>query len=108
MFAISKSRAQHPQKMSNDVPANTTASHKKKKCANFMAEPWKPIIQYAIVACEEIKVQLVLQFGVSRGLRGVLLAPVGRVYLSEIVSKFEPKTWPRCRDSETRWIGESR
>ena len=32
----------------------------------------------------------------------------GRVYLSEIVSKFEPKTWPRCRDSETRWIGESR
>ena len=69
-----------------------------------MAEPWKPIIQYAIVACEEIKVQLVLQFGVSRGLRGVLLAPVGRVYLSEIVSKFEPKTWPRCRDRETRII----
>ena len=54
--------------------------------------------------CVDIKVQLVLQFGVSRGLREVLLAPVGRVYLSEIVSKFEPKTWPRCRDSETRII----
>ena len=34
--------------------------------------------------CGDIKVQLVLQFGVSRGLREVLLAPVGRVYLSEI------------------------
>ena len=54
--------------------------------------------------CVEIKVQLVLQFGVSRGLREVLLAPVGRVYLSEIVSKFEPKTWPRCRDSETQMV----
>ena len=42
-----------------------------------------------------------LQFGVSRGLSEVLLAPVGRVYLSEIVSEFEPKTWPRCRDSVT-------
>ena len=45
MLAISKSRAQHPQKINSDVPANTTASHKKKKCANFMAELWKPIIQ---------------------------------------------------------------
>ena len=45
-----------------------------------------------------------LQFGVSRGLREVLLAPVGRVYLSEIVSKFEPKTWPRCRDNLTHWL----
>ena len=51
---------------------------------------------------EEIKVQLVLQFGVSRGRREVLLALRRRVYLSEIVSKFGPKTWPRCRDSETR------
>ena len=42
--------------------------------------------------CVDIKVQLVLQFGVSRGLREVLLAPVGRVYLSEIVSEFGPKT----------------
>ena len=104
MFAISKSRAQQPQKIKSDVPANTTASHRKKKCANFMAELWKPIIQYAIVACEEIKVQLVLQFGVSRGLREVLLAPVGRVYLSEVVSKFEPKPGPRCRDSETQMV----
>ena len=45
MLAISKSLAQHPQKINNDVPAKTTASHKKKKCANFMAELWKPIIQ---------------------------------------------------------------
>ena len=45
MLAISKSRAQHPQKMSNEVPAKTTASQRKKKCANFIAEPWKPIIQ---------------------------------------------------------------
>ena len=35
-----------------------------------------------------------LQFGVSRGVREVWLALRGRLYLSEIVSKFEPKTWP--------------
>ena len=22
--------------------------------------------------------------------------------------EFEPKTWPRCRDRETRWLGQSR
>ena len=54
--------------------------------------------------CVDIKVQLVLQFGVSRGLREVLLAPVGRVYLSEIVSEFGPLRGPRRRDSETRII----
>ena len=43
-----------------------------------------------------------LQFVVSRGLREVLLAPVGRVYQRDVVSEFGPKTWPRCRDSETR------
>jgi hypothetical protein len=37
LLAISKSRAQHPQKMSNEVPAKTTASQRKKKCANL----WK-------------------------------------------------------------------
>ena len=42
-----------------------------------------------------------LQFVVSRGLREVLLAPVGRVYQRDVVSEFGPKTWPRCRDSET-------
>ena len=36
---------------------------------------------------------------VYRGLREVLLSGYGRVYLSEIVSEFELKTWPRCRDS---------
>ena len=41
-------------------------------------------------ACVDIKVQLVLQFGVSRGLGEVLLAPVGRVYLSGIVAEFGP------------------
>ena len=55
-------------------------------------------------ACVEIKVQLVLQLGVSRGLREVLLAPVGRVYLSEIVSEFGPLRGPRRRDRETRII----
>ena len=39
-----------------------------------------------------------LQFLVCRGLREVLLSGYGRVYLSEIVSEFEPKTWPRCRE----------
>ena len=45
-----------------------------------------------------------LQFGVSRGRSEVLLAPRGRVYLSEVVSEFEPKTWPRCRDNLTHWL----
>ena len=39
---------------------------------------------------EEIKVQLVLQFGVSRGRREVLLALRRRGYLSEIVAEFGP------------------
>ena len=43
-----------------------------------------------------------LQFGVSRGLREVLLAPVGRVYLSGIVSEFGPLRGPRRRDSD--WL----
>ena len=43
-----------------------------------------------------------LQFVVSRGRSEVLLAPRGRVYRSEIVSEFGPKTWPRRRDRETR------
>jgi len=42
-----------------------------------------------------------LQFLVCRGRSEVLLAPVGRLYLSEIVSKFGPKPRPRCRGSET-------
>ena len=58
----------------------------------------------SVRGCVDIKVQLVLQFGVSRGLREVLLAPVGRVYLSEIVSEFGPLRGPRRRDSETRII----
>ena len=44
-----------------------------------------------------------LQFVVSRGLREVLLAPVGRVYQRKLVFEFS-KTWPRCQDSETRII----
>jgi hypothetical protein len=40
-----------------------------------------------------------LQFGVSCGLGEVYY---GRGYLSEIVSEFELRTWPRCRDRETR------
>ncbi len=44
-------------------------------------------------SCEEIKGQVVLQLGVSRGLGEVLLALRGRLYLSEVVSEFGPKTW---------------
>ena len=51
-----------------------------------------------------------LQFGLSRGLSEVLLSILGRGYRSEVVSEFEPKTWPRCRDRETRplSVGEKR
>ena len=34
-----------------------------------------------------------LQFVISRGRSDVQLATRGRVYLSEVVSKFGPKTW---------------
>ena len=43
------------------------------------------------VACADIKLQVVLQFEVCRGLREVSLALRGRLYLSGIVSKFEPR-----------------
>ena len=52
----------------------------------------------------EIKAQLVLQSGVSRGLREVLLSGYGRVYPSEIVSKFGPLRGPRCRDNLTHGL----
>ncbi len=41
-------------------------------------------------------------------MREMLLSGYGRVYLSEIVSEFGPKTWPRRRESENalrRWRG---
>ena len=41
-----------------------------------------------------------VQFGVSRGPSEVLLALRGRVYQRDIMSEFELKTWPRCRDSD--------
>ena len=41
-----------------------------------------------------IKVQFVLQFGVSRGVCEVFLSQYGRVDLSAIVSKFGPKRFP--------------
>ena len=43
-----------------------------------------------------------LQFWVCCGLSEVLLSGYGRVYQRDVVSEFGPKTWPRCRDSETR------
>ena len=47
----------------------------------------------------EIKVQLVLQFGVSRGRSEVFLSIYGRMHPSEVVSEFELKTSvPRQRD----------
>ena len=49
-----------------------------------------------------------LQFGVSRGRSEVLLAPRGRVYLSEIVSEFGPKPGPRCRETRLLSLGEKR
>jgi hypothetical protein len=39
---------------------------------------------------------------VSRGRSEVRLAPVGRLYQRVVVLEFELKTWPWCRDSETR------
>ena len=51
--------------------------------------------------CEEIKVNLCFNSGVSRE---ALLSGYGRVYPSEIVSEFGPKTWPRCRDNLTHWL----
>ena len=53
-------------------------------------------------ACEDIKVQVVLQFGVCRGLREVFLSQYGRGYPSEIVSEFEPKPGPRGATARTR------
>ena len=44
------------------------------------------------MTCVDIKVQLVLQFVVSRGRSEVFLSILGRVYLSEVVSEYEPKT----------------
>ena len=54
------------------------------------------------IACVEIKVQVVLQFEVCHGRSEVLLSGYARVYLSEVVSEFEPLRGPRCRDNETR------
>ena len=51
------------------------------------------------MACVEIKVQVVLQFEVCRGLGEVLLSPYG---LSEIVAEFGPKPGPRLSLSEKR------
>ena len=39
-----------------------------------------------------VKLQFVLQFWVCRGSREVFLSQYGRVYPSEVVSEFEPKT----------------
>ena len=54
------------------------------------------------MACVEIKVQVVLQFGVCRGRSEVLLSGYGRLYERDVVSEFGPKPGPRCRDNETR------
>ena len=45
-----------------------------------------------------------LQFVVSRGLREVLLARLGRLYQKDAVSEFGSKTWPRCRDNLTHLL----
>ena len=60
----------------------------------------------SVRGCVDIKVQLVLQFGVCWGLGEVLLSILGRGYLSEIVSEFGPLRGPRRRDSEnlTHWL----
>ena len=44
------------------------------------------------------------RFTSIRVLRAVILSPLGRVYLSMIVSEFGPLRGPRCRDRETRLI----
>ena len=45
-----------------------------------------------------------LQFEASRRGGAVILSPLVRGYLSEVVSEFELKPGPRCRDRETRII----
>ena len=50
----------------------------------------------------DICVEIKLQFLVCRGVREVLLSGYGRVSQRDVVSEFELKTWPRCRDRETR------
>ena len=40
-----------------------------------------------------------LQFGVSRGVGVVLLSPLVRVHQRDLVSEFEPKPGPRCRET---------
>ena len=54
--------------------------------------PW----YYAVAEnthCTVLKASSGLQFGVSRGRREVLLALRGRLYQSDVVSEFGPKTW---------------
>ena len=60
-------------------------------------------------SCEEIKLQAPFNL-VCRDRSEVLLSPYGLNYQSEVVAEFELKTWPWCRDSETRplSLGEKR
>ena len=54
--------------------------------------PW----YYAVAEnthCTVLKASSGLQFGVSRGRREVLLDLRGRLYQSDVVSEFGPKTW---------------
>ena len=46
--------------------------------------------------------KLCFNLRVCRGVREVFFSQYGRVHPSEVVSEFEPKPGPRCRDSETR------
>ena len=57
---------------------------------------------FSTQTCVVIQGQVGLQFEVCWGLGEVRLAPVGRVYLSEIVAAFGPLRGPRRRDRETR------
>ena len=59
----------------------------------------KPEMAIALTPSEAMCETRALQFVVSRGRSEVLLAPLGRVYLAEIVSKFGPKlgSWRRDR-----------
>ena len=52
------------------------------------------------IAPTSVKVQVVLQLGVARGRREVLLAPRDRVYQRDVVSEFEPLRGPWRRDND--------
>ena len=66
-------------------------AHNKAAASCFLNWCQSPVTPFtSCSACGDIKVQVVLQLGVSRGRSEVLLSGYGRLYPSEIVSEFGP------------------